>query len=132
MPDATGRDRPGRLAEWMQPFRAAFTAPTWQYVMVLVTGAILGVVQNLPFLGHTESRQSRASQGIPRFACNPDLNHALGVATTSAYYEPLPQPGQHPTAGRRGLSGLQSVASERYAQYEVLASRTAAASTPEP
>src|SRR5208282_5361347 len=26
--------------------------------------------------GYTGNRQSRASQGIPRFACNPDLNHA--------------------------------------------------------
>jgi len=25
---------------------------------------------------YTESGQSRANQGIPRFACNPDLNHA--------------------------------------------------------
>src|SRR5208283_1387080 len=32
--------------------------------------------QNLPFSGYIESRQSRASQGIPRFACNPNLNHA--------------------------------------------------------
>jgi len=32
-------------------------------------------------MGYTESGQSRANQGIPRFACNPDLNHAefLGV-----------------------------------------------------
>jgi hypothetical protein len=41
MPDATGRDMPSRLAEWMQPFRDAFTAPTWQRVMVLVMGASL-------------------------------------------------------------------------------------------
>ncbi len=27
-------------------------------------------------MGHTESGQSRANQGIPHFACNPDLNHA--------------------------------------------------------
>jgi len=37
----------------------------------------LGVVQNGRFMGYTESGQSRANQGIPRFACNPDLNHAL-------------------------------------------------------
>jgi DDE superfamily endonuclease len=41
MPDARGRDVPNALAAWMEPFRAAFTAPTWQYVMVLVMGAIL-------------------------------------------------------------------------------------------
>jgi hypothetical protein len=41
MPDATGRDMPSRLAEWMQPFRDALTAPTWQHVMVLVMGGIL-------------------------------------------------------------------------------------------
>jgi len=35
-----------------------------------------GVVQNGRFMGYTESGQSRANQGIPRFACNPDLNHA--------------------------------------------------------
>jgi len=34
------------------------------------------VVQNGRFMGYTESGQSRANQGIPRFACNPDLNHA--------------------------------------------------------
>ncbi len=28
-------------------------------------------------MGYTESRQSSANQGIPRFACNPDLNHAV-------------------------------------------------------
>jgi len=27
-------------------------------------------------MGYAESGQSRANQGIPRFACNPDLNHA--------------------------------------------------------
>jgi len=36
-----------------------------------------GVVQNGRFMGYTERGQSRANQGIPRFACNPDLNHAL-------------------------------------------------------
>ena len=41
MPHATERDMPSRLAEWMQPFRGAFTAPTWNHVMVLVLGAIL-------------------------------------------------------------------------------------------
>jgi hypothetical protein len=41
MPEAIGRNVPGGLAEWMQPFRGAFTAPTWQHVMVLVMGAIL-------------------------------------------------------------------------------------------
>jgi len=35
-----------------------------------------GVVQKVLFPGYTGNRQSRASQGIPRFACNPDLNHA--------------------------------------------------------
>jgi len=29
-----------------------------------------GVVQNGRFMGYTESGQSRANQGIPRFACN--------------------------------------------------------------
>src|SRR5208283_2437310 len=41
MRDASGRDIPSRLAEWMQPFRYTFTAPTWHHVMVLVMGAIL-------------------------------------------------------------------------------------------
>jgi hypothetical protein len=35
-----------------------------------------GVVQSGQFMGYTESGQSRANQGTPRFACNPDLNHA--------------------------------------------------------
>ncbi len=38
-----------------------------------------GVVQSGRFMGYTESGQSRANQGIPRFACNPDLNHADGT-----------------------------------------------------
>src|SRR5271166_627867 len=37
----------------------------------------LGVVQKVLFPGYTENRQSRASQGIPGFECNPDLNHAV-------------------------------------------------------
>jgi hypothetical protein len=37
----------------------------------------IGVVQNGQFMGYTESGQSHANQGIPRFACNPDLSHAL-------------------------------------------------------
>ncbi len=41
MADAIGRDVPSKLAEWMPPFRGAFTAPTWQHVIVLVMGAIL-------------------------------------------------------------------------------------------
>jgi hypothetical protein len=41
MLDATGRGVPPALAAWMQPFQAAFTAPTWQHVLVLVMGAIL-------------------------------------------------------------------------------------------
>lgn len=32
---------PTRLATWMQPFAAAFTAPTWEHVLVLMVGAIL-------------------------------------------------------------------------------------------
>ena len=32
---------PTRLAGWMQPFSAGFTAPTWQRVLVLIVGTIL-------------------------------------------------------------------------------------------
>jgi hypothetical protein len=32
---------PRQLADWMQPFQAGFTAPTWQHVLVLIVGAIL-------------------------------------------------------------------------------------------
>jgi hypothetical protein len=41
MSDAPGRDVPSRLVDWLRPFKGAFTAPTWQHVMVLVMGAIL-------------------------------------------------------------------------------------------
>jgi hypothetical protein len=41
MPEAFERNEPIGLAQWMQPFRGGFTAPTWQHVMVLVMGAIL-------------------------------------------------------------------------------------------
>ncbi len=34
-------------------------------------------------MGYTESGQSRANQGIPRFACNPELNYALILAYRS-------------------------------------------------
>ena len=33
-------------------------------------------------MGYTESGQSRANQGVLRFACNPDLNHADRQAGT--------------------------------------------------
>ncbi len=39
-------------------------------------GGHQGVVQSERFMGCTESGQSRANQGSPGFACNPDLNHA--------------------------------------------------------
>ncbi len=39
--DTTAREVPSSLVAWMQPFRDAFTAPTWRHVLVLVMGAIL-------------------------------------------------------------------------------------------
>ncbi len=33
------------------------------------------MVQTGRFMGYTETGQSRANEGIPRSACNPDLNH---------------------------------------------------------
>jgi len=47
--------------------------------------ATRGVVQNGRFMGYTESGQSRANQGIPRFACNPDLNHAPPIVAAFPY-----------------------------------------------
>lgn len=41
MSGTTKHDVPNCLTAWMQPFRPAFTAPTWRLVLVLVTGAIL-------------------------------------------------------------------------------------------
>lgn len=42
MPDVhSGHMVSDRLTAWMAPFRAAFTAPTWQYVLVLIAGTIL-------------------------------------------------------------------------------------------
>ena len=41
MADATGQNVPNSLAALMQPFRDAFTTPTWEHVLVLVMGAIL-------------------------------------------------------------------------------------------
>lgn len=38
---AESTDRSDRIATWLAPFREAFTAPTWQRVLVLVSGAIL-------------------------------------------------------------------------------------------
>jgi hypothetical protein len=38
---AAGRFVSIRLAAWMQPFQPGFTAPTWQHVLALITGAIL-------------------------------------------------------------------------------------------
>jgi hypothetical protein len=32
---------PAFVLVWMQPFRACFTAPVWEYVLVLVMGAVL-------------------------------------------------------------------------------------------
>lgn len=39
--ERTGDTAQTRLGSWMKPFSAAFTAPTWQHVLVLVAGAIL-------------------------------------------------------------------------------------------
>lgn len=41
MAEEKGGGVPKALATWMEPFRAAFTAPTWQHVLVLVMGAVL-------------------------------------------------------------------------------------------
>ena len=41
-PPPTIADRiPVFVRAWMQPFRACFTAPVWQHVLVLVMGAVL-------------------------------------------------------------------------------------------
>lgn len=39
------------------------------------------VVQDRRFMGYIESGQSQANEGIPRFACNLDLNAALIIMT---------------------------------------------------
>jgi len=39
--ERTGDTAQTRLGSWMEPFSAAFTAPTWQHVLVLIVGAIL-------------------------------------------------------------------------------------------
>ena len=71
-------------------------------------------------MGFTESGQSRANQGIPRFACNPDLNHARpslnshGASVSSSLAQRVPRDGQeeaqvvpiqhrHPYASARPL-----------------------------
>src|SRR4051812_20758318 len=41
MAGATGHRVPNSLVSVLQPFRDAFTAPTWEHVLVLVMGAIL-------------------------------------------------------------------------------------------
>jgi len=41
MSTTPSHDVPDSLTAWMQPFRDAFTAPTWRLVLVLVMGAIL-------------------------------------------------------------------------------------------
>src|SRR3954452_4653120 len=41
MADAAGHSVPHSLVMFLRPFRDAFTAPTWEYVLVLVMGAIL-------------------------------------------------------------------------------------------
>jgi hypothetical protein len=41
MADAAGHSVPNSLVMFLRPFRDAFTAPTWEHVLVLVMGAIL-------------------------------------------------------------------------------------------
>ena len=41
MAGATGHRVPNSLVTLLQPFRDAFTAPTWEHMLVLVMGAIL-------------------------------------------------------------------------------------------
>jgi len=38
---AHGDPVPDLLREWLAPFRAAFTAPSWEHVLVLVMGTLL-------------------------------------------------------------------------------------------
>src|SRR3954466_16283895 len=40
-PPAIADRIPVLVRAWMQPFRACFTAPVWQHVLVLVMGAVL-------------------------------------------------------------------------------------------
>ena len=69
-------------------------------------------------MGYTESGQSRANQGIPRFACNPDLNHArAGVIVTknlrhfpAAVLAPYDLQAQHPDDFVAHLLDLDAVA----------------------
>jgi hypothetical protein len=66
MADVIGRDVACELAAWMQPFRDAFTAPTWQHVLVLVMGAILvpgrrTVAFALRVMGLAQTRRSPAT-----------------------------------------------------------------------
>ncbi len=39
--ERTGDTAQTKLGSWMEPFSAAFTAPTWRHVLVLIVGAIL-------------------------------------------------------------------------------------------
>ena len=40
-PTTTGDPVPDVLETWLEPFRDAFTAPTWRFVLILVMGALL-------------------------------------------------------------------------------------------
>ena len=57
-----------KLIAWMQPFSDGFTAPTWQHVLVLITGAILSpgrrtVAAALRVMGLTKTRHSQTTIG---------------------------------------------------------------------
>src|SRR5271166_1350759 len=68
-----------------------------------IGGYEYGVVQKVLFPGYTENRQSRASQGIPGFECNPDLNHA----PATPYQRLLADPRTSETVRAR-VSALQA------------------------
>ncbi len=63
---AVGWENALRVADWLEPLYLPFSS---LYHLV-------GVVQSGRFMGSTKSGLSRVNQGIPRFACKPDLDHA--------------------------------------------------------
>jgi len=70
------------------------------------SGARRGVVQNGRFIGYTENGQSRANQGTPRVACNPDLNHAPGwcLRVLDGNHLPASEKRLAPLRGHRGAA----------------------------
>lgn len=80
-----------KLASWMEPFSAAFTAPTWQRVLVLIVGAILSPGR----LTVASALRVICLDQDPRFSELPPGSQPQSLVEPAARTLPVSPVGQH-------------------------------------